>query len=269
MAWEQRKADLADELVRRLYETGTIRTWLRDQPEGWEIVSGRWSPFYVMARNAPSDPSLFRFMVDAGSELIENELPDANYIVGLAATGIPLAAGIAYKLGMPMGFNRKLPNVRSLEDLTREVHRYGGHSLVEGLFAESQRIVIFDDVVSHFDSKEIAMEQLRIELERRGVTGADVEGVAVLVDRGNNAAVRAAEFGVPLQSLAVLRAGQMRALEGVASQREVEVIADYVQDPEPFQDPAVREQLIREAEAETPASRGANADQTIRGRARG
>jgi orotate phosphoribosyltransferase len=248
MSWEERKTELADELVRRLYETGTIRTWLRDQPEGWEIVSGRWSPFYVMARNAPSDPDLFRFMVDAGSELILNELPDANYIVGLAATGIPLAAGIAYKLGMPMGFNRKLPNVRSLDDLNREVHRYGGHSLVEGTFAPGQRIVVFDDVVSHFDSKEIAMRQLSMELERRGVTDIEVEGVAVLVDRGNDATERAEEFGVPLKSLATLREGQMRALDGVASQREVDVISAYVRDPAPFQDDAVRQPLVEEAQ---------------------
>lgn len=247
MSWDDRKTELADELVRRLYETGTIRTWLRDKPKGWEIVSGRWSPFYVMMRNAPSDPELFRFLVDAGSELIENELPDANYIVGLAATGIPLAAAIGYKLGMPMGFNRKLPNVRSLDDLTREVHRYGGHSLVEGAFAPGQRIVVFDDVVSHFDSKEIAMRQLSLELERRGIEEITIEGVAVLVDRGNNANERASEFGVPLHSLAVLRDRQIYALKGIASDREVEVVSQYVNDPIPFQDESVRKGLTEEA----------------------
>jgi len=247
MSWDERKAELADELVCRLYETGTIRTWLRDQPEGWEIVSGRWSPFYVMMRNAPSDPDLFRFLVDSGSELIQNELPDANYIVGLAATGIPLAAAIGYKLGMPMGFNRKLPNVRSLDDLDREVHQYGGHSLVEGAFAPGQRIVIFDDVVSHFDSKEIAMRQLSLELKRREVDDITIEGVAVLVDRGNDAYERAAQFGVPLRALAVLRDRQMHALKGVASDREVEVVSEYVRDPIPFQDESVRQDLVAEA----------------------
>jgi hypothetical protein len=148
---------------------------------------------------------------------------------------------------MPMGFNRKLPNVRSLEDLNREVHRYGGHSLVEGAFADGQRIVVFDDVVSHFDSKEIAMGQLSLELGRRGVTDTSIEGVAVLVDRGNDATQRAEEFGVPLTSLATLRTGQMRALDGVASAREVEVMSAYVRDPDPFQNMSIREPLINEA----------------------
>jgi orotate phosphoribosyltransferase len=247
VSWDDRKTELADELVRRLYETGTMRTWLRDKPEGWELISGRWSPFYVMMRNAPSHPELFRFLVDAGSEMIENELPEANYIVGLAATGIPLAAAIGYKLGMPMGFNRKLPNVRSLDDLTREVHSYGGHSLVEGAFASGQRIVVFDDVVSHFDSKEIALRQLSLEFEQRGIDGITIEGVAVLVDRGNDANQRAAEFGVPLHSLAVLRDRKIHALEGVASDREVEVVSQYVSDPLPFQDESVRKRLTEEA----------------------
>jgi orotate phosphoribosyltransferase len=146
-----------------------------------------------------------------------------------------------------MGFNRKLPNVRSLDDLTREVHRYGGHSLVEGAFAPGQRIVVFDDVVSHFDSKEIAMRQLSLELERRGIDEITIEGVAVLVDRGNNANERASEFGVPLHSLAVLRDRQIYALKGVASDREVEIVSQYVSDPIPFQDESVRKGLTEEA----------------------
>jgi orotate phosphoribosyltransferase len=244
MLWPQRKQELGADLVRRLYETGTIRTWVRDRPEGWEIVSGRWSPFYVMMRNAPSRPELFRFMVDAGAELIQEEAPDANFIVGLAATGIPIAAGIAYKLGMPMGFNRKMPGVRSLRDLQREVSSYGGHSMVEGEFAGGERVVIFDDVVSHFDSKEIALRQLEMELERRGVEGVEVASVAVLVNRGSDAAKRAQAAGVDLISLSVLGEGQIEALRGLATDREVDVISAYVRDPAPFQDPTTRAALI-------------------------
>jgi orotate phosphoribosyltransferase len=249
MTWETRKPELADELVRRIYEAGVIRTWRRDKPEGWEIVSGRWSPFYVMMRNAPSDPELFRFMVDASAELIANELPGATCVVGLAATGIPIAAALGYRLGMPMGFNRKLPNVRSLAALEQEVGMYGGHSLVEGVFRPGDRVVLLDDVVSHFDSKEIALRQFELELERRGIEGVEVEGVAVLVDRGNEAQQRAEAYGVRLVSLAVLLEGQIEALRGVASDREVEVIADYLRDPDPFQPLDVRQALAAEAAA--------------------
>jgi orotate phosphoribosyltransferase len=245
--WDARKQELAGELVRRLYATGVLRTWLRDQPQGWELMSGAWSPFYVNLRNAPADPQLFSFMVDSAAELIREEAPEATQLVGLAAAGVPIAAAAAYRLGLPMGFTRKLPNVRSLAALEQEVGAYGGHSLVEGVFAPGDRVVLVDDVVTGFDSKEIALRQLQMELERRGVEGVEVEAILVLVERGAEARRRAAAAGVKLVSLAVLDERQLAALEGVASARELEVIAAYLRDPAPFQDPATRDELIAEA----------------------
>lgn len=249
MSWETRKRALADELVRRLYARGVIRTWLRDQPAGWELMSGAWSPFYVNLRSAPADPELFRFMVDAAAELVREELPDATQLVGLAAAGVPIAAAAAYVLGLPMGFTRKLPNVRDLAALEREVGAYGGHALVEGAFAPGERVVLVDDVVTGFDSKEIALRQLELELGRRGVEGVEVEGILVLVERGAEARRRAAAAGVRLVSLAVLDDRQLEALRGVANERELDVIGAYLRDPAPFQDAAARAELAAEADA--------------------
>jgi orotate phosphoribosyltransferase len=247
VSWDARKHELADELVRRLYEVGLIRTWLRDRPEGWELMSGAWSPFYVNLRGAPGDPQLFRFMVDASAELVRNELPEATQLVGLAAAGVPIAAAAAYALGLPMGFTRKLPNVRDLVALEREVGAYGGHALVEGGFRAGDRVVLVDDVVTGFDSKEIALRQLQLELERRGVAGVDVEAILVLVERGAEARRRAAAAGVRLVSLVLLDDRQLGALDGLASARELEVIGAYLRDPAPFQDAAARAQLAAEA----------------------
>jgi orotate phosphoribosyltransferase len=250
VSWDARKQELARGLVRRLYTTGVLRTWLRDRPQGWELMSGAWSPFYVNLRDAPADPQLFRFMVDGAAAVVREELPDATQLVGLAAAGVPIAAAAAYALAMPMGFTRKLPNVRSLEALEAEVGAYGGHSLVEGVFAPGDRVVLVDDVVTGFDSKEIALRQLELELERRGVDGVAVEAILVLVERGAEARARAAAAGVRLVSLAVLDEAQLGALEGIASPRELEVIGAYLRDPAPFQDAAARDELVAEA---TPA----------------
>src|SRR5215207_7364825 len=197
VSWDDRKRELAAELVQRLYAAGVVRTWLRDRPEGWELMSGAWSPFYVNLRDAPANPELFRFMVDASAELVEAELPDATQLVGLAAAGVPMAAAAAYRLGLPMGYTRKLPNVRRVEDLAGgETESYGSHRLVEGTFASGDRVVLVDDVVTGFDSKEIALRQLALELERRGVEDVTVEAVLVLVERGAEARRRAAAAGV-------------------------------------------------------------------------
>lgn len=247
MSWDARKEELAGQLVRRLYAAGIVRTWARDRPEGWELMSGAWSPFYVNFRSAPADPELFRFLVDAGTELIERELPETTQLVGLAAAGVPFAAGIAYKLGLPMGYTRKLPNVRDLDALEREVGAYGGHALVEGGFRPGDRVALVDDLVTGFDSKGIALRQLELELARRGVEDVTVEAVVVFLERGAEARERAAAAGIRLVSLAVLDASRIEALRGSASDRELEVIGAYLRDPAAFQDPAIRVELAAEA----------------------
>jgi len=249
VSWDARKQELAGELVRRLYGAGIVRTWLRDRPEGWELMSGAWSPFYVSFRNAPAHPELFRFLVDAGSELVSNELPETTQLVGIAAAGVPFAAGFAYRLGLPMGFTRKLPNVRDVAALERELGSYGSHALVEGDFRSGDRVALVDDLVTGFDSKEIALRQLETELTRRGVADVDVEAVVVFVERGTGARERAAAAGVKLVSLAVLDDASLAALRGVAGERELDVITAYLRDPAPFQEPAARAELTAEAAA--------------------
>jgi len=253
VSWDERKRELGAELIRRLYGAGVIRTWLRDKPDGWELMSGAWSPFYVNFRDAPGDPELFRFLIDAGAELVREELPQATQLVGLAAAGVPFAAGLAYALGLPMGYTRKLPGVRRAADLdgAAAAESYGSHRLVEGAFRPGDRVALVDDLVTGFDSKEIALRQLELELERRGLADVRAEAVVVFLERGAEARRRAAAAGVRLVSLAVLDADSVEGLRGAASDRELETIAAYLRDPAPFQDPEGRAELA--AEAATPA----------------
>lgn len=246
MSWDDRKRELAGELVRRLYAAGIVRTWLRDKPEGWELMSGAWSPFYINFRDAPADPALFRFLIDAGSELVREEVPDATQLIGLAAAGVPFASAFAYRLGLPCGYTRKLPGVRRASDLAGDAaaESYGSHRLVEGAFRPGDRVALVDDLVTGFDSKEIALRQLELEVARRGVVDVTVEAVVVFVERGAEARARAAAAGVRLVSLAVLDGDAMEALRGAADDREVDVIAAYLRDPAPFQDPERRARLL-------------------------
>lgn len=257
MSWDERKRELGGELIRRLYAAGVVRTWLRDQPAGWELMSGAWSPFYVNFRDAPADPALFRFLIDAGAELVRAELPQATQLVGLAAAGVPFAAGFAYALGLPMGYTRKLPGVRRAADLAEgaAAESYGSHRLVEGDFRPGDRVALVDDLVTGFDSKEIALRQLELELERRGVEDVRAEAVVVFLERGAEARRRADAAGIRLVSLLTLDAEAVAGLRGAASDRELDVIAAYLRDPAPFQTPERRAELAAEAGAATrPAS---------------
>lgn len=244
-AWPQRRARLGRDFLTSLYREGMLKTWLRDRPEGWELVSGQWSPFYISLRDVPSRPALFRLAVRGMAELVANAAPDANRLLGVAATGVPIAAAVAYAEGMPMGFTRKVPGARSLADLEREVHRYGGHALVEGEFQPGDRVAIIDDVVTRFGSKEVALRQLQMELDRRGIADVEVAAVLTLIDRGKDTARRAEEAGVRHSALVSLRDGGLDMLAEVASPREIAVLRDYLDDAEKYQDPARRAALLR------------------------
>lgn len=244
-SWPDRRAQLGRDFITALYREGMLKTWRRDRPEGWELVSGRWSPFYISLREVPSRPALFRLAVQGAAELLKNEVPEANRLLGVAATGVPLAAGVAYAEGISMSFTRKVPGVRSLADLESEVTRYGGHALVEGEFEPGDRVAILDDVVTQFGSKEVAIRQLRMELARRGIEGVEVPAVLTLIDRGKDTARRAADAGVRHSSLVTLRDGGLDMLAEVASEAEVAVLRDYLEDADKYQDPAGRAALLR------------------------
>jgi orotate phosphoribosyltransferase len=241
--WPAQRAELARSLIVQLYKDGLFRTWLRDRPNGWELISGNWSPFYITMRVVPSRPPLFRQVADSLGALIKHELPTVNRLLGLAATGVPLAAAVGYAEGIPMTFTRKLPNVRSIADLERELAEYGGHALVEGEFRSGDRVALVDDVVSLFDSKEIAIGQLQAELKRQKIEGVEVAAVVTVVDRGRDNAARAAAAGAPLHSLITLGAGDLEALRGIASDLEIDVVSEFVDNHEKYQDPKVQGRL--------------------------
>jgi orotate phosphoribosyltransferase len=226
-----------------------FRTWLRDKPEGWELVSGFWSPFYIQARNVPSHPEVLRFVGDALAQLIRNEVGECENVVGLATAGIPLATAAALQLGTPMCYTRKLPGIRTLDDLAARPKDYGDHAMVEGELANGARVVLVDDVSAQFTSKQIAHWQVSTEIKNRGLQDVSISAVVVLVDReqGSTASVAAAKLGMSVVSVVKLKSEGLDLLRGILLPREHEVISAYVADPSAFQDQRTRERLISEA----------------------
>jgi len=230
----------AKEIMIDLYKYGLIKTWLRDKKEGWKLVSGLWSPFYIQLRLLPSYPSLLIKVGEAMGEMIKEKC-EANKILGIAMAGIPIATSISVIHKIPLCYTRKLESI-SVSNLQESISRYGEHSLVEGEIKEGDVFVAVDDLVTKFDSKIIAIEQLKREAERRKCN-IKCNDVAVLIDREQGGKEAAKKFGVRLHALIPFGKG-IEWLKDYLSPLEYEIMKDYLQNPAKYQEEESRKELL-------------------------
>ena len=105
-----------------------------EEPYTW--ASGIKSPIYCDNRLTLSY-SEDRSIVEKGLvDLIKEEYPQVEYIMGTATAGIPHAAIIADKMGLPMGFVRS-----SNKD-------HGKQNKIEGAKIEGAKVVVIEDLFS-------------------------------------------------------------------------------------------------------------------------
>lgn len=213
MSWRIEKGKLGKEITIDLYEHKMIRTWYRDKASGWTLVSGIWSPFYIQTRSLCLYPKLLRKVGYAMGKMIREET-NANKIIGVAMTGVPIATAIAMLEDIPAGFTRK-----RAED-------HGEHAMVENL-ADGDRVVVVDDLVTKFDSKLIAIDLIKRESERQRLS-VECSDVAVIIDREQGASEVAMEHDISLHSLIPFKKKGLEWLKDVFSEEECRVIADYL-----------------------------------------
>lgn len=243
MSWQEEKENVGKELIRALYKQGMIKTWFRDNPQGWTLFSGMWSPLYIQLRPLSSYPELLKKVGYALGSLIKEECNAVNRIIGVATAGISIATAISLAANIPSCFTRKLEGVRSLEDFNRFVKEYGEHSMIEGIIEEGDTVGIVDDLVTKFDSKVFAITQLEFELEVRGLKHVTCSDVIVVLDREQGAEELAKEYGIKLHCLIPFMTKGMAWLKDILADQEYEVIVDYLHGTEKYQDPRVQAEL--------------------------
>lgn len=243
MSWQEEKENVGKELVRALYEQGMIKTWFRDNPQGWTLVSGLWSPLYIQLRSLSSYPELLKKVGDALCRLIKAECSAVNRIIGVATAGIPIATAISLAANIPSCFTRKLEGVRSLDDFNMFVREYGEHSMIEGVLEDGDAVGIVDDLVTKFDSKVLVLKQLEFERKVRGLKDVKCSDVVVVLDREQGATEIARDYGIELHSLIPFRSKGVPWLKDVLADQEYEVIVDYLCDTKKYQDPRVQAEL--------------------------
>jgi len=251
MSWIKDKEEAAAEILRLLYENRMIRTFFRDKPEGWTLISGLYSPLYIQLRPLLSYPAVFDKVCRAMARMLREEAPEINKIIGIAMAGVPIAAGMALAGGIPAGFTRKMEGVKSVESFRKVITSYGEHSLLEGELSEGDDVALVDDLVTRFDSKLVALEQVKHEARTRGVADVRCRTVAVVLDREQGGMEAAREKDVTLLSLIRFKTTGLPLLEQVMNRHEWETILHYLEDPQYYQDREAQERLARLAPAKT------------------
>lgn len=228
----------AAEVVRTLFDEGLIRTWYRHQKQGWILRSGMWSPFYVQLRPLVSKPKLLGAIGQALANLMANECPRVSRVVGVAMAGIPIAVSTSLSSGIPAAYTRKVVRANDSFHPT-----YGEHSLIEGDLQDRDVVAVIDDVVTRFDSKLEAIEQLQQEADRVGIK-ISCHDVCVVVNRLQTQV----PSGIRLHSLVQLTPDKVDTLKPFLLPPEYEVIDQYLKDPQSFQDADVQNALRLQAE---------------------
>jgi uridine monophosphate synthetase len=250
MSWKKEKESLGQELLRLLYEHRMIRTFYRDRPEGWTLISGLYSPLYIQLRPLASYPVVFEKVCHALGKMVREEAGDITRVIGIAMAGVPLAAGMAITAGIPAGFTRKIENVKSAAAFREVIARYGEHNVLEGELVSGDHIALVDDLVTRFDSKLVALEQVRYELDKRGITDAECRKIVVVLDREQGGQQAAQAASVDLLSLIPFKSVGLPLLENVMNPTEWSTLMRYLDDPKEFQDPRVQKELARIAETQ-------------------
>ncbi|MFW9885302.1 MAG: orotate phosphoribosyltransferase [Candidatus Thorarchaeota archaeon] len=222
-------------IMNEIYQNRMLLTASRDKKEGWTLVSGLWSPFYIQLRLLSSYPETLKKVGQAMTILLNDEAPNVNKVIGVAFAGIPIATAVSIESGLPACHTRKMLGVRTEEDLRKAIEEYGQHSLLEGVIEDGDVLCIVDDLVTGMESKLIARTQVQAEIERREVQDVVCDDVAVVLDRQQGAKKRAKEAGIKLHALIDFVDEGLPLLQDSMDSEEYKLITSYLADPSKHQ----------------------------------
>ncbi|MEF2964641.1 orotate phosphoribosyltransferase [Paenibacillus sp. M1] len=205
---------IASEIAERLLDIGAVA--LRPhQPFTW--TSGIKSPIYCDNRLTMSYPDIRDFIAESFAEVIREAYPGAEVVAGTATAGIPHAAFVAQKLGLPMAYIRD------------KAKGHGKENQIEGLIKPGQQVIVIEDLISTGGSSIKAAQAVR-------EAGAEALGVLAIFSYQLDKAVRAfAEAGIALQTLSNYGALiEVAARRGVIKQEDLALLQSWREDPASF-----------------------------------
>lgn len=183
-----------------------------DKPFTW--ASGIKSPVYCDNRLTLTAPEV-RTDVETGlKELIEENYPEAEVLMGTSTAGIAHAAITAHLMGLPMGYVR--PGNKD----------HGRQNRIEGKLEKGQKVVVVEDLISTGGSVIEVVDALR-------EAGAEVLGIVSIftygMKKGLERLAAADVKNVSLTNLDVL--SEVAAQEGYIKPEDVNRLIAFRNNP--------------------------------------
>lgn len=190
------------DLILQLHELGCI------QFGNFTLASGQASPIYLDLRRLAARPALLHLAAEAYAGLLQSLTFD--HLAGVPYAALPIGTAVALTTGRSLIYPRK------------ETKTYGTGRAVEGLFAEGDRAVIIEDVVTSGNS-------IRKTIGLLNAAGVQVSDVLALIDREQGGREALAAAGYRLHT--VLRLSEVLETlhaAGRISAEQVEVVRVYL-----------------------------------------
>ena len=183
-----------------------------EEPFTW--ASGIKSPVYCDNRLTLTSTEARNEVEEGLAQVIRENYPDAEVLMGTATAGIAHAAITAHILGIPMGYVRS-----GAKD-------HGRQNRIEGRLEKGQKVVVVEDLISTAGSVIDAVNALREE-------GAEVLGVASIFTYGMAKGLeRLREAGVKNVSLTNFDViAQVAADEGYIKQEDIQRLIKFRDNP--------------------------------------
>ena len=142
------KAVMADLAARMLLEIKAVH-FRADEP--YRLTSGLASPVYIDCRKLISFPRIRSALMDFATATILREAGFEQFdsVAGGETAGIPFAAWISERMGLPMQYIRKKPK------------GFGRNAQIEGEMPEGSRVLLVEDLTTDGGSKIKFAEAIR------------------------------------------------------------------------------------------------------------
>ena len=142
------KNAIARSVARMLLEIDAV---LFSVDDPFKLTSGMMSPVYIDCRKIISFPRMRAAMMDYGATVITHDIghESLDALAGGETAGIPFAAWLAERTGLPMQYVRKKPK------------GFGRDARIEGSITEGQRVLLVEDLATDGGSKINFVSALR------------------------------------------------------------------------------------------------------------